>query len=85
MHEYRTYYFGGFFLVALFHGMLFLFNDDRYTNVHIHYHHWAFLVTIFCRCDVESCVAMQALTIGIWVHGIAVFGCEPLYSRILDV
>ncbi len=55
-------------------------DGDKKTHFHMHHHYWAFLLSLLFRCRYESSVAAHALLVAIFIHGISVFGCEPLVT-----
>ena len=49
------------------------------TRLHLHHWYWAFLAAHFAIFDCALSMCAQAAFVGIYVHGAACFGLDPIY------
>jgi len=77
--QWRIYFFTLFAALFVYH-LVIVFSGNENIQIHIHHHHWSFLLCLFLHSPKLSSFAAQAMLIGIFIHGIAVFGNEPWYQ-----
>ena len=70
----------GLFIIILLSHIIVLICDVDNIKIHIHHHYWAFIISIFVQSNKESSLVIQSMLIAVFIHGIALFGCEPIYQ-----
>ena len=53
---------------------------SNFVLIHIHHHYWALVVSLICRSENKMTCVFQAFCIAVFIHGIAVFGCEDIFQ-----
>ena len=65
---------------VVYHALSFAFASDDNTKFHIHHHYWGFVMALFCRSSGDVSMILQTFALCVFIHGIAVFGCESLFQ-----
>mmetsp|Transcript_12759 Transcript_12759/g.23173 ORF Transcript_12759/g.23173 Transcript_12759/m.23173 type:complete len:289 (-) Transcript_12759:293-1159(-) len=79
--RYFRFYVGALLTTLFAHIMLFaLFSRD--VEIHIHHYHWSFILSCACCFPHPLSQWCQAMCIGIFLHGVAVFEFDPMFSKL---
>jgi len=79
IQKWWIYGYFAFFCVVLYHIAL-IRSANHDIAIHVHHHHWAFVLSLFIHSPKDSSLVLHALLVAVFIHGIAVFGCENLFD-----
>mmetsp|Transcript_33274 Transcript_33274/g.53448 ORF Transcript_33274/g.53448 Transcript_33274/m.53448 type:complete len:301 (-) Transcript_33274:38-940(-) len=79
--RYFRFYVGALLATAFAHALLFAF-FSREVEIHIHHYHWSFILSCACCFPHPLSQWCQAMCIGIFLHGVAVFEFDPMFSQL---
>ena len=70
----------GVFAIWTLSQMAMIYTASPLLSVHLHHHHWAFVLALVCRSPDSASFVGQAAAVAVFIHGIAMFGREDVLA-----